>query len=718
MIQTKTRMKKLKIPEPDFLDSLNDQQREAVINTEGPLLVLSGAGTGKTKVLTSRLANIIYMGKARTSEVFCVTFTNKAAMEMKIRVEKILKHPVEGMFIGTFHSIGVRFLRRNAELVGLKSDFTILDKDDQLRLIKQVIALKDLDPKIFVPKKFLYMIDQVKNAGLSLDDLLNHDFEIETKGKFSEIYKLYQTRLLNFNSVDFGDLILLPIKLLRENHEILDYYQRKFKYTLVDEYQDTNAAQYMLLRLLTEKNNNICCVGDEDQSIYGWRGAQLKNILNFESDFKESMIIRLEQNYRSSGNILQAASSLISENKERIGKRLWTSDGEGERVTVNNFEDDDFEAIFISQKIKELHKNDISLSQIAILTRASFQFKDIEDRFLKENIKYKVVGGLRFYERSEIKDAMAYFRILINKSDNLSLERVINVPKRGIGKGILKKLYEHVNHDNISLYDSLKLFIDRGKMNSIQTKAIKSFIGILENHESMLRNRNHFEVAGSLLDDIGYTEMLQKEKTPESEGRLENLKKLIIDLKNRNSLDEFIEEVSLLSDNLNESNTTEKVSLMTLHSAKGLEFDYVFLPGWEEGIFPNQRNIDEYGNRGLEEERRLAYVGITRAKKKLTISYVNYRKQYNYSLYRSIPSRFLHELPQKNCRLLQVSSSTKKEKTKLEQFSDEHFKIGEKIKHKDFGFGIILGISDKKLQVRFEGANEVIKIFSDYVSKI
>ena len=593
-----------------------------------------------------------------------------------------------------------------------------MDKDDQLRLIKQVIALKDLDPKIFVPKKFLYMIDQVKNAGLTLDNLLNHDFEIETKGKFSEIYQLYQARLLNFNSVDFGDLILLPIKLFRENHEILEFYQRKFKYTLVDEYQDTNAAQYMLLRLLTEKNNNICCVGDEDQSIYGWRGAQLKNILNFESDFKESMIIRLEQNYRSSGNILQAASSLISENKERIGKKLWTSDGEGEQVTVNNFEDDDFEAIFISQKIKELHKNNISLFQIAILTRASFQFKDIEDRFLKENIKYKVVGGLRFYERSEIKDAMAYFRILINKSDNLSLERVINVPKRGIGKGILKRLYEHVNHNNIFLYDSLKIFSETGMMNSVQTKEINSFIRILENHESMLKNKNHFEVAGSLLDDIGYTEMLQKEKTPESEGRLENLKKLIIDLKNRNSLEEFIEEVSLLSDNLNENNTFEKVSLMTLHSAKGLEFDYVFLPGWEEGIFPNQRNIDEYGNRGLEEERRLAYVGITRARKKLTISYVNYRKQYNYSLYRSIPSRFLSELPQKNCKLLQVTSTKKKEKIKLEQYSDEHFKIGEKIKHKDFGFGVILGISEKKLQVRFEDSNEVIKIFSDYVSKI
>ena len=711
-------MNKLKIPNPFFLDNLNEQQKKAVLDTEGPLLVLSGAGTGKTKVLTTRLASIIYNRKAKISEIFCVTFTNKAALEMKTRVEKILSHPVEGMFIGTFHSIGLKFLRKNSELVGLQTDFTILDKDDQLRLIKQVIAMEDLDPKLYVPKTFLYMIDQVKNSGLETNQISNHKYEIETKGKFSQIYKSYQMRLLNYNSVDFGDLILLPIRLFKENRDILSFYQQKFKYTLVDEYQDTNAAQYMLLRLLTEVKQNICCVGDEDQSIYGWRGAQLKNILNFEKDFKNSKIIRLEQNYRSSGNILQTASSLISENKERIGKKLWTSDDDGDPVVINNLEDDDFEAIFIAQKIHELRKSQIPLSQIAILTRASFQFKDIEDRFLKENIKYKVIGGLRFYERAEIKDAMAYLRIVINKSDNLSLERILNVPKRGIGKGLIQKLNDIVNSKNISLFEALKLMCVSGKLNISQKKNIEQFISIIEKHTSMLKSKNHFETAGSLLDDIGYTGMLQKEKTPESEGRLENLKKLITDLKNRNSIEEFIEEVSLLTDTLNEGNFTEKVSLMTLHSAKGLEFDVVFLPGWEEGIFPNQRNIDEYGNKGLEEERRLAYVGITRARKRLNISYVNFRKQYNYSIYRSIPSRFLSELPQKNCRLIQVSKKIEKERKKLKQFSSTVFSIGEKVKHKEFGMGVILGISDNKLQIRFDKSGEVIKIFSDYVSKI
>ncbi len=711
-------MNKLKIPEPEFLDSLNEQQKEAVLNTEGPLLVLSGAGTGKTKVLTSRLASIIFSAKAKISEIFCVTFTNKAALEMKTRVERILNHPIEGMFIGTFHSIGLRFLRRNSELVGLKNDFTILDKDDQLRLVKQVIALKELDPKIFVPKNFLYMIDQVKNAGLETGDVNNHRFEIETKGKFKQIYELYQMRLSNYNSVDFGDLILLPIKLFKENKDILSFYQKKFKYTLVDEYQDTNAAQYMLLRLLTEFNKNICCVGDEDQSIYGWRGAQLKNILNFEKDFANSKIIRLEQNYRSTGNILETASSLISENKERIGKKLWTKGSNGDQVVINNFEDDDFEALFISKKIQEFKKDEISLSQIAILTRASFQFKDIEDRFLKENIKYKVVGGLRFYERAEIKDAMAYFRIMINKSDNLSLERIINVPKRGIGKALIKKLYEIVNKENISLYETLKLISTNDLLNVSQKKHVKDFISIIDKHTSMLKCENHFEVAGSLLDDIGYTGLLQREKTPESEGRLENLKKLITDLKNRNSIEEFIEEVSLLTDSINESDSSEKVSLMTLHSAKGLEFDFVFLPGWEEGIFPNQRNIDEYGNKGLEEERRLAYVGITRAKKRLNISYVNYRKQYNYNIYRSIPSRFLSELPNKNCKLVQVTKRIEKERRKIEKFKNDEFMIGDKVNHKDFGLGTVLGISDKKLQIRFDNSDDIIKVFSDFISKI
>ena len=709
---------KLEIPEPEFLNKLNKQQKSAVLNTEGPLLVLSGAGTGKTKVLTSRLASIIYKRKAKISEIFCVTFTNKAANEMKTRVEKILNHPVEGMYIGTFHSIGLRFLRKNSELVGIKNDFTILDKDDQLRLIKQVISLRNLDPKFYVPKNFLYMIDQAKNSGLTCDEVKNRKFELETDGKFGQIYKQYQERLSNFNSVDFGDLIMLPIKLFKENHNILNFYQEKFKYTLVDEYQDTNAAQYLLLRLLTECNSNICCVGDEDQSIYGWRGAQLKNILNFEKDFENSNIIRLEQNYRSTGNILKAASSLISENKERIGKKLWTVDEDGEPVVIRNFEDDEYEAMFIAKEIHELKKTGITLSNIAILTRASFQFKDIEDRFLKENIKYKVVGGLRFYERAEVKDAMAFLKLLINKDDNLCFERIVNTPKRGLGKVFIQKLYEVSNREKISLFETSKAFLDKNKVNSTQINNLRNFINIIDKHTNMLKDTTHFEVAGSLLDDIGYTGMLQKEKTPESEGRLENLKKLVSDLKNRSSLFEFIEEVSLLTDSLNESEKSEKVSLMTLHSAKGLEFDYVFLPGWEEGIFPNQRNIDEYGNMGLEEERRLAYVGITRAKKKLNISYVNFRKQYNYSIYRSIPSRFLSELPKLNCKLIQVSKKIEKPKNKLEQFLNEEFQVGDKINHQEFGIGTILGISEKKLQIRFNSSKEVIKIFSDYVKKV
>ena len=710
--------KKIKLPEPDFLINLNKQQKEAVLNTEGPLLVLSGAGTGKTKVLTSRLASIIYNRKAKISEIFCVTFTNKAANEMKIRVEKILKHPVEGMYIGTFHSIGLRFLRKNSELLGLKSDFTILDKDDQLRLIKQVISLMNLDTKVHVPKQYLYMIDQVKNAGLMIEQISNHDFNIETKGKFSLIYEKYQNRLSNFNSVDFGDLILLPIKLFSENEEILNGYREKFKYLLVDEYQDTNAAQYMLLRLLTGQGNNICCVGDEDQSIYGWRGAQLKNILNFEKDFKNSQIVRLEQNYRSTGNILKTASSLISENKERIGKNLWTADIEGDPVVINNFEDDDFEAIFISRKIRELENDSVKLSQIAILTRASFQFKDIEDRFLKENIKYKVVGGLRFYERSEIKDAIAYIKLLVNRSDNLSLERILNVPKRGLGKAIVKKLYEIVNSEGLSLFESLKRVYEFGKLNVSQKNNVNNLLQIISKHSLMLKDKDHFEVCGSLLDDVGYTKMLQSEKTPEAEGRLENLKKLITDLKNRNSIEEFLEEVGLLIESINEIDKSDKVSIMTLHSAKGLEFDFVFLPGWEEGIFPNQRNIDEYGNKGLEEERRLAYVGITRARKKLSISYVNYRKQYNYNIYRSIPSRFLSELPEKNCKLIQVKSKKTENKKKLSQFINNSFSVGDKVRHDDFGSGTILGISEDKLQIRFDRSKEIIKIFSDYVSKI
>ena len=708
---------KIKLPDLDFLSTLNSQQKNAVLNTEGPLLVLSGAGTGKTKVLTTRLANIIYTRKGSIKDILCVTFTNKAAFEMKMRVEKILKMPVEGMFIGTFHSIGAKFLRRHANLINLKNDFTILDSEDQLRLLKQVINSLDLDTKLHLPKSYLYMIDQLKNQGLSHSEISNHEFEHKTSGKLSTVYSMYQDRLKNFNSVDFGDLIMLPLEILKKEKDLLFNYQKKFKYILVDEYQDTNASQYMLLRLLSGKKKNICCVGDEDQSIYGWRGAQLKNILNFENDFNGAKIIRLEQNYRSSGNILNAASSLISENKERIGKKLWTSDPSGETVDVVNLENDEMEAVFVADQIKKLVEKGINLSKVAILTRASFQFKDIEDRFIRENLKYKVVGGLRFYERSEIKDALAFFRLLINSQDNLAFERIINIPKRGIGAVFIKNLYKFATEKKMSLYESLKLFVNSGKVQKSVEKNINNFLVIFKRHKEMLGSENHSDVAGSLLDDIGYTEMLQNEKTIESEGRLENLKKLVVDIKNRRSLDEFLEEVSLLTENVNQKDIQDKTSLMTLHSAKGLEFDYVFLPGWEEGIFPNQRNIDEYGNKGLEEERRLAYVGITRARKKLFISFVNFRKQYNYNLYRSIPSRFVSELPKKSCNLIFEKNTLKSDRKAFKILSNNHFSIGDFVLHSEFGKGKILGINGKKLQIKFESNSGIVNIFSDFVTK-
>jgi DNA helicase-2/ATP-dependent DNA helicase PcrA len=710
--------KRISIPEPDFVTNLNEQQRIAVSETNGPLLVLSGAGTGKTKVLTTRLANLIYKRLAKTNEILAVTFTNKAALEMKQRVEKILNIPVEGMFIGTFHSIGVRFLRKHSDLVNLKNDFTILDTSDQLRLLKQVISFLNLDEKRYVPKNFLYMIDQAKNLGLFPEDINNHEFEVKTDGKFGMIYKAYQERLKNFNSVDFGDLITLPVKLFKKNPEIQNFYQKKFKYILVDEYQDTNGAQYMLLRLLTGEKRNICCVGDEDQSIYGWRGAQLKNILNFDRDFVDAKIIRLEQNYRSTGNILKTASSLISENEERIGKDLWTSDSNGEPVKILNLENDEAEALYIAREIRNLVKNKVKLSDIAILTRASFQFKDIEDRFLKEGIKYRVVGGLRFYERAEIKDALSYFRLLINKSDNLAFERIINIPKRGMGKAFIQKLYEFSNKENTSLFEALDRLVDLKDMKNQQLSKSKQFLQILNNHSKMLEKDGHSDVAGSLLEEVGYIEMLQADKTPEADGKLENLKKLVSDIKNRNSIYEFLEEVSLLTDILSNSDGLEKISLMTLHSAKGLEFNYVFLPGWEEGIFPNQRSLDENGNKGLEEERRLGYVGITRARKNLYISYVNFRKQYNYSIYRSIPSRFLSELPDDNCKILKISTKEKGDKQKLSSLVNTKFEIGDKVYHDQFGKGLVLGIYDDQLHIRFENDDKITKIFSDYVKKL
>ena len=713
-------IEKVSLPELDFLTTLNKEQKQAVLYLDGPLLVLSGAGTGKTKVLTTRLANLIFSRKAKTSEIFAVTFTNKAALEMKLRVEKLIKKPVEGMFIGTFHSIGVRLLRKHAELLSLKSDFTILDTDDQLRLLKQVIKLLDLDTKKFVPKNYLYFIDHLKNLGFEYDQIENHEFELYSNGKLSKIYELYQSRLSSFNSVDFGDLILKPVKLFRTNKEILESYKERFKYILVDEYQDTNTSQYLLLRLLSGKSNNICCVGDEDQSIYGWRGAQLKNILNFEKDFNKAKIIRLEQNYRSTGNILSAASGIISENTERIGKKLWTKDDSGKKVRIINIENDEMEALTIAEQVKTSIKNGFLASEIAVLSRASFQFKEIEDRFIRENIKYKVIGGLKFYERKEIRDAIAYLRLLVNKDDNLALERIINIPKRGIGASLISKLNQNSSKKGMSLYESVNDFLELNLFPKKVMDNMKHFFEVYKKHQNQLKSLKHREVAGSLLDDMGYTEMLQNDKTPEADGRLENIKKLISDIDTRSSIYQFLEEISLVIDNSVDNDDSLKVSLMTLHSAKGLEFKVVFLPGWEEGIFPNQRSIEEKGNKGLEEERRLAYVGITRAREDLYILYSNARKQFNQSLYRTIPSRFLTELPKNNCEVKVIKDSTylSKMNFKSNRYEKEGFVIGDKVSHSEFGNGIILGVENDKLQIRFDKQKGVIKIFSDFIKKI
>ena len=710
--------KLLIITEPDFLQGLNDQQRQAVLSTEGPLLVLSGAGTGKTKVLTTRLANLIFSNKAKNFQILAVTFTNKAANEMKRRVESLIKKPVEGMYIGTFHSIGLRILRKNANYVNLKNDFTILDTDDQLRLLKQILSYLNLDKKKHNPKNYLYFIDSLKNHALDFDQISNHEYELHTNGILSKVYERYQKRLEAFNAVDFGDLILKTLNLLKKNENVLEYYQNTIKYILVDEYQDTNTAQYLLLRLLANKHQNICCVGDEDQSIYGWRGAQLSNILNFEKHFKKSKIIRLEQNYRSTGNILSAASSIISENTERIGKTLWTNDSDGRKVNVINVDDDTAEAIRMCEIIKQLILKNKNPNEIAVLTRASFQFKEIEDRFVKEGIKYRVVGGPKFYDRKEIKDAIAYFRIIINRDDDLALERIINIPKRGLGAKYLSDLYKNSRIKNISLFQSLKEFLVLKIFPKKLLDSMNYFINILESNQKKLSKKIHSEIAGELLEEIGYCDMLKDDKTYESEGRLENLKKLVSDINNRNSLGDFLEEVSLVIDNSSEVNEKNKISLMTLHSAKGLEFDTVLLPGWEEGIFPNQRNIDEYGNNGLEEERRLAYVGITRARNSLSIFFANYRKQYNQSLYRTIPSRFLSELPKKSCDLKIEEKMEEKYPRVLESIRSEKFKVGDKVLHENLGEGTVLGISNDKVQIIFQKTQEVVKVFADYLKKL
>ncbi|ASY57146.1 ATP-dependent DNA helicase UvrD/PcrA [Sinorhizobium sp. CCBAU 05631] len=682
-----------KAQRPDYLSGLNSEQREAVETLEGPVLVLAGAGTGKTRVLTTRIAHILSTGRAYPSQILAVTFTNKAAREMKERIGVLVGHAVEGMpWLGTFHSIGVKLLRRHAELVGLRSDFTILDTDDVVRLIKQLIQAEGLDDKRWPAKQFAAMIDTWKNKGLDPAHIPEGDARAFANGRGRELYAAYQNRLVTLNACDFGDLLLHPIRMFRANPDVLKDYHDKFRYILVDEYQDTNTAQYMWLRLLAQRPQsgkavvretpagearasqgwpddvssapaersraggdsvsankqqqiNICCVGDDDQSIYGWRGAEVDNILRFEKDFPGAKVIKLERNYRSTEHILGTAAHLIAHNEGRLGKTLFTerSHPDDEKVHVHAAWDSEEEARAVGEEIEQLQRQKHNLNDIAILVRASFQMREFEDRFVTLGLNYRVIGGPRFYERLEIRDAMAYFRLVCQPADDLAFERIVNTPKRGLGDTTVRTLHDYARARDIPMLAAATEIIETDELKPKARKALFDVVTDFRRWQTLLETTPHTELAEQILDESGYTAMWQADKSAEAPGRLENLKELIRSMEAFESMRGFLEHVALVMD-AEQNEDMDAVSIMTLHSAKGLEFDTVFLPGWEEGLFPHQRALDEGGRAGLEEERRLAYVGITRAKRRCHIWFVSNRRIHG--LWQStMPSRFLDELP-------------------------------------------------------------------------
>ena len=672
-----------------YLAGLNPEQRLAVETLDGPVLVLAGAGTGKTRVLTVRIAHILATGRARAGEILAVTFTNKAAREMKARIGDIVGHVVEGMpWLGTFHSIGVKILRRHAELVGLKPDFTILDVDDQIRLLKQLLEAENIDEKRWPARVLAMLIDGWKNRGLTPEQVPSGEAAVFANGKGLKLYKAYQERLKILNAADFGDLLLECIRLFREHAEVLRQYQLRFKFILVDEYQDTNVAQYLWLRLLGQSSilrdaalraapqdegyqaqapvphpeearsavskdaaeapprmlKNICCVGDDDQSIYGWRGAEVDNILRFEHDFPGARVIRLERNYRSTGHILAAASHLIAHNEGRLGKTLRTDDVPGEKVSVTGAWDSEEEARAIGEEIEQLQREKHKLDEIAILVRASFQMREFEDRFVTLGLPYRVIGGPRFYERAEIRDALAYLRVVHSPADDLAFERIVNVPKRGLGDATVQLLHDHARKRRVPLTQAARAMI---ATDELKPKPRGSLRGLLDSFERWRKQRDalpHTELAEIVLDESGYTEMWQKDRSADAAGRLENLKELVRSMEEFDNLQGFLEHISLVMDN-EKAAEADAVNIMTLHAAKGLEFDTVFLPGWEEGLFPHQRTLDDQGRAGLEEERRLAHVGLTRARKRAKIYFATNRRMHG--LWQTnIPSRFLDELPE------------------------------------------------------------------------
>ncbi len=720
---------------PTYLDGLNESQRAAVQAVEGPVLVLAGAGTGKTRVLTTRLAHILTQGRASPGEMLAVTFTNKAANEMKERVSRLVGRPVEGWWVGTFHAIGARILRAHAEAVGLKPSFTILDADDQLRLVKQLAEIHDIDEKRLPPRVVSGIIQRWKDRGY-LPDKVPAAEAGDANGKTLELYKDYQARLTTLNAADFGDLLLLCLKLFQEQPEVLKSYQRRFRYIMVDEYQDTNVSQYLWLRLLAQAHRNICCVGDDDQSIYSWRGAEVGNILRFEEDFPGARVVRLERNYRSTPHILAAASGLIANNEGRLGKTLWTDMNDGERVRVRGVWDGEAEARMVGDEIESAQSHGKTLNEIAVLVRAGFQTREFEERLITLGIPYRIVGGPRFYERQEIRDAVAYLRVIAQPDDDLAFERIVNVPTRGIGKTTMQTLHAYARAEGVSLTRAIASLVETDEFRPQARKSLADLLATFERWRMTASLRDPADLAAEVLEESGYIDMWRMKKDPDAPGRLDNLKELVVALEDFETLGAFLEHVSLVMEN-EEQKGIDKVNLMTLHGAKGLEFDTVFLPGWEEGLFPNQRALDESGLAALEEERRLAYVGITRARRRAIVSFAANRRVYG-QWQSATPSRFIDELPRDNVDIVSEPGVYAGRDTAFAVVDDPYidgdslnrsrrrmvegrgsrswapaarqpaktFQPGERVFHQKFGYGRIVAADGDKLQIDFEKAGD------------
>ena len=744
--------------EARFFAALNEAQRRAVEALDGPVLVLAGAGTGKTRVLTTRLAHILATRRAFPGEVLAVTFTNKAAREMRERLDAMIGEIANGVWLGTFHAIAARILRRHAEVVGLTSNFTILDTDDQLRLLKQIIAAANLDERRWPARALLGAIERWKDRGLVPDKVPAGEAADVADGRAVALYRDYQERLATVNAVDFGDLLLHNLTLFAGQPEILASYQRRFRYLLVDEYQDTNIAQYLWLRLLAQQHKNLCCVGDDDQSIYSWRGAEIGNILKFESDFPGALIVRLEENYRSTPEILAAAAGVIAHNRGRLGKTLWTRAGAGDKVTVRGLWDAEQEARWAGDEIEALHRKGHALSEIAILVRAGFQTREFEERFIALALPYRVIGGPRFYERQEIRDALAYLRLVRQPSDDLAFERIVNVPRRGIGTATLQLLHATARAESLPLVEAARQLVAGGNVPKAARNSLAAFVAALDRWRAGADRVSHTDLVQSVLDESGYTAMWQADRSPDAPGRLENLKELVVAMAEFENLTGFLEHVSLVMDNAADS-AGDMVNLMTLHSAKGLEFDTVFLPGWEEGLFPSLRSVEEHGLKGLEEERRLAYVGLTRARHRAFVSFAANRRIHG-QWQSSARSRFVDELSPDHVEIVtelglgmgaafgsgtasapgwtaaspgwgsawnqsQMGRAGRQplliESARVPLRGQEvpkvgGFSVGDRVFHQKFGYGTIRKIEDNRLDINFEHAGDK-KVMDAFVQR-